>query len=75
MRFERGKDPKESLELGMMAKVKKYAPDVLAMYQFELVNEETLEQIKAHLEKVLGFPVEVVSETVDDSPAITIKIK
>ena len=76
MRFERGKSVRESMEIGVMSKLEKYGPDILAKYHAFNMSYDDIKQMEQEFEKVLGFPVEVCHRIKDDNQSsITVKIK
>jgi len=58
MRFERGKDPKSAMEIGIGAQWTKAVTEVQELYKYEFPNENTMETMKDMLEKLMGMPVD-----------------
>lgn len=75
MNFERGKSVKESIELGIMTKLEKYGPAILAKYHFFHMREETIKEMEKEFEKVLGIPIEVIYKEDDSGSSVTLKIE
>lgn len=72
MNFERGKDVLDALDVGINAKLKKYAPDIIAEYLYEFRTEETVKEIEGRLTDLVGAPIEV---TIGHDENITVKLK
>ena len=60
MKFERGKDPKEAMGIGISQRWKESVIILQALYKFEIPSEELVKEMSAKLEKIMGLPVEGV---------------
>ena len=73
--FERGKPIKETLTIGIRAKLEKAGGEILMKYAYEFLNDNVIKQIEYELEQAVGIPVEVIHGTEDGNTTFTIKIK
>ena len=63
MRFERGKDPKEILDIGIRKDIKVILEKWVDSYGFDVSDPPILESFKKYLEERFGIPVEIIIST------------
>ena len=63
MNFERGKDPKESLDIGIRKTIREILEKWVDAYGFNVSDPPILENFKKYLEERFGIPVEVIIST------------
>ena len=51
MNFERGKDPKEAMGLGLVQKIQEHGKIILDKYAYEFPRQQVLEQIEWEFEQ------------------------
>ena len=74
MNFERGKSVKDSMELGIMTKLEKYAPDIFRKYHNGHMSDNSIKEMEDAFKEVLGISVKVIYEENDHGSSVTVKI-
>lgn len=59
MRFRRGRDPKEALDIGISAEVKHLMYEAIEKHRYNLCNRATREEVRIQIEKKVGVPIEI----------------
>ena len=57
MKFERGKDPKEALGIGLQEKLRKNVRIIVEKYKFNLANKKIRKDAEGELSKMMNMPV------------------
>ena len=59
MKFERGKDPKEALGIGLQEKLRKNVRIIVEKYKFNLANKKLRKDAEEELSKMVNMPVKL----------------
>ena len=59
MKFERGKDPKEALSIGLQEKLRKNVRIIVEKYKFNLANKKLGRDAEKELSEMMGMPVKL----------------